>query len=232
MQIGIMQPYIFPYIGYFQLIKSVDKFVFYDDVAFIKQGWINRNRILINGQGFLFTVPVKQISSFENIANTEILYLPDWRKKFLASIENAYKKAPFFKDVFLFINEIISKDHKDISSLARTSVISTLKYLQIPKDIVLTSEKYNNKHLKSEERIIDICKQENVAGYINAIGGTELYSKDTFNSKNISLQFLKPNIDPYIQFKNEFVPGLSIIDVLMFNDVNKVNQLLNNYQLI
>ena len=87
MKLAIMQPYIFPYLGYFQLLNSVDHFVFYDDVNFIKGGWVNRNQLLINNQNKFFTVPLKKIISFTPINEVEIhkkLY-PNWRSKFYNS---------------------------------------------------------------------------------------------------------------------------------------------------
>ncbi|MFW5701046.1 MAG: WbqC family protein, partial [Cyclobacteriaceae bacterium] len=125
MKLAIMQPYLFPYIGYFQLIHAVDKFVFYDDVDFIKQGWISRNNILLNNQFFTFTVPLVSISSNQKINRTEIHLhqYQNWRKKFFKTLNQAYKKAPFYKVVMPIIDEVFGAEHKYINDLARESII-------------------------------------------------------------------------------------------------------------
>ena len=96
MKLAIMQPYIFPYIGYFQLINAVDKFVIRDDVNFIMRGWINRNRILVNDSDSLFSIPVEKAS--QNTLTSDCV-LADLRVtgKLLKSIEHYYKKATTFK---------------------------------------------------------------------------------------------------------------------------------------
>lgn len=227
-----MQPYFFPYIGYFQLIKSVDKFVFYDDVHFIKQGWINRNRILMNGQPCLISVPVKNISSFCLISETAVSYNPDWRGKFLKSIQLCYGRSPFFREAYSLVERIVSDQYHFISEIAVQSVLAVLNYLRIEKAIVPSSGIYQNNQLKAQDRILDICEKEKSTAYINLPGGRELYSQDAFNERKITLQFIKPRAVSYPQFKNEFVPSLSIIDVLMFNPPEKVLEILEEYDII
>lgn len=230
----MMQPYIFPYIGYFQMIKAVDTFVFYDDVNFIKQGWINRNRILVNKKDFLFTIPLKKQNSFEWIKNTNInqkLY-EVWQKKFLQTLEQNYKKAPFFNEVFKFVKETLSEKNETISELAINSIQKSVTYLDLRTVFQTSSESYQNRGMERQERLIDICKQENATHYINALGGQELYKKEDFQKEGIRLSFIKSNPIEYKQFKNEFVPWLSIIDVLMFNSKEETLKLLDNYELI
>lgn len=232
MTLAVMQPYVFPYIGYYQLIQAVDKFVVYDDVAFIKQGWINRNNILLNNQKHLFFVPVKGISSFKKINETAIDYQFDWTKKMLLTMEQSYKKAPQFENVFPIIQNILIEKKENIAALAIDSVIEVCAYLDIKTNIQKTSQHYGNEHLKGKDRVIDICKKEYASHYINPIGGQELYDATDFLKHNIQLNFIKTNYIQYKQFNNEFVPWLSIIDVLMFNPKEDVKILLNNYELI
>src|SRR5690606_28909470 len=140
-RIAIMQPYIFPYIGYFQLINAVDTFVFYDDVNFIKQGWVNRNSILVNNKDMLFTVPVAKISSFSEIKDTRLDHVnySIWRNKFCKTLIQNYKKAPFFNEVYPLIRKILDNKIDTIGELAIISIINTCEYLDMEKDFKVSS---------------------------------------------------------------------------------------------
>jgi hypothetical protein len=234
MRLAIMQPYIFPYIGYYQLIKAVDKIVMYDDVSFIKQGWINRNRILLNDRDFTFTVPLKDVSSNKLIKDTLIdsTKYSAWTKKLLATISQAYRRAPYFEEVYNLIESIVNSNNINISELAVHSLKVTSNYIGIETDIIHSSVIYNNQHLKGKERIIDICKQEKAEVYINAVGGQELYSKEEFKRNGIILKFISSKPILYKQYGNEFMPWLSIIDLMMFNKVEEVRDLVDSFELI
>ena len=232
--IAVMQPYIFPYLGYFQLINAVDEFVFYDDVNYIKGGWINRNNVLINKEKKLFTLPIDKSSSNKLICDTFInraLY-EKWKKKFLRSLEQSYKKAPYFDDTFTLVKNVLSTSNDNLSQLALKSAVSVTRFLEIKTNFASSSvENFNSRDLSAQSRVIDIVKKNKAKVYINAIGGKELYDKSDFKSCGIDLLFLNPSIKPYKQFDNHFVPGLSIIDVLMFNSKEECRMLLKNYQL-
>ena len=233
MKLAIMQPYLFPYIGYFQMIKAVDKFVFYDDVNFIKQGWINRNRILLHSRDFMFTVPLEKANSFCLIKDTLInkrLY-ESWKFKFTQTISQNYKKAPYFDDTFRVITNVLNQNTTSISELSIESIKQVSEYLELNTLFIKSSEVYNNRGLERQERLIAICKSENASHYVNAIGGQELYTKESFEKENIKLNFIKPLPIEYKQFNNEFLPWLSIIDVLMFNSVEEIHNMLNNFEL-
>jgi hypothetical protein len=234
MRLAIMQPYFFPYIGYFQLLSASDKFVFYDDVNFIKGGWINRNRLLVGGKDYLFTVPLDRMCPFEPINNTEInekQYFI-WQTKLLKTIEQNYKKAPYFNEVFKIVNDVTEKKLIYISELASLSITTVAFYLGISSEIVKSSSIYSNSNLKGAERVLDICKRESASVYINAIAGEKLYLKDYFIQEGFQLKFLKPKSIMYKQFKNYFVPWLSIIDVMMFNSVSDIKKYLNEFELV
>lgn len=234
MKIAIMQPYIFPYTGYFQMISAVDKFVFYDDVNFIKQGWINRNKILVSGQDHLFTVPLSKATSFTLIKDTvvnEKLYEP-WKIKFLQTLSQSYKRAPYFQPVYNLISEILNKSPGSISELAIESIQSVSKYMNLKTQFIISSQSYQNRHLERQERLFDICRQENSLHYINLAGGQELYKKEDFLAQGIRLDFIKSLPLEYKQFTNPFVPYLSIIDLLMFNNPDEVSGLLTQYEFI
>jgi hypothetical protein len=235
MKVAIMQPYIFPYLGYFQLINAVDNFVLYDDVNFIKGGWIHRNRILVNNTDSLFTVPLSKLSSFSPINETKIneKSFEDWKKKFLRSIELAYKKAPNFLEINSLIRKVLDNETLLISDLAINSIKQVLAYLDISVNVYVSSEHFSvSKSMNRVERIVSICNDLNSKVYINAIGGTDLYHKEEFKEKGLQLSFIKSQLEPYKQFNNTFISGLSIIDVLMFNSIDEVRQQLNNYTLI
>lgn len=234
--IAVMQPYVFPYIGYFQLINAVDIFVFYDDVNFIKQGWINRNQIYGANNSVMFTIPLIKASSFKQINETEInnnLY-KKWKKKFYKSLEQTYSKAPYFSSVAAIVEKVLNHEkNKYISDLAILSIAEVMKYLEMPFNYVLSSKEFHkSKKLEKAERLYVINKKLNSTQYINAIGGQDLYDKKDFAENDIQLNFLKPSIKEYEQFGNDFVPGLSIIDVLMFNSKDEVKQMMNQYELI
>ncbi|WP_445666678.1 WbqC family protein [Fodinibius sp. AD559] len=233
MSIGIVQPYLFPYIGYFQLISEVDTFVFYDDVNFITQGWINRNKVLVNGKANYFTIPCKDASQNKFINEVKHAMTDKKRGKLLRKIKFSYSNAPFFDDVFTIVENVLHTESSYIADLAMQSIRQTCSYLNLDTTFKISSEEYRNTDLGKAERLIDICKQEKITTYINPTGGKELYSKAEFQKEGITLQFIEPSLKEYQQFDNDFVPGLSIIDVMMFNSPEKIrNDHLTAYNLV
>jgi len=229
MKLAIMQPYFLPYIGYWQLINAVDKYVIYDDVQFIKGGWINRNCILLNGQKQLINLLLSGASPNKLILEIKVQEKQD---KLIRTIELNYKKAPMFESVFPLFLEIVMYPDKNLARYVGNSIVEISKYLSIKTEFLYSSTLNKNNELKSQERVLNICKLLNADKYINAIGGTELYMKEEFSSNNIELSFLQTKIEPYIQFKNEFVPYLSILDIMMFNSKEDIKLLLDKYVLL
>ena len=229
-----MQPYIFPYIGYFQMVHAVDKFVFYDDVNFIKKGWINRNRILVNGKDFMLTVPLLKASQNNLILESYLRKdtYGEWKDKLLQTIELNYKKASHFEEIFPLLKTFFDADYQNISEMAIESVKLVSQYLGLNTEFALSSEAYENRGLERQKRLIDICKIEKANHYINALGGQELYKKEDFLKEGIKLDFIKTLPIEYKQFNNDFVPWLSIIDVLMFNSKEEAQEMLNKYELV
>ncbi len=228
-----MQPYLLPYIGYFQLINAVDKFVLHDDVQYIKRGWINRNRILLNGNEYLFTLSINKDPFHFNINQrhyNDAVGLQ--RKKLLNAIRRAYSKAPFYNVVMNLLVDIFADQERNVSTMITNSLKSVCLYIGIKPHFYLSSELAKNNSLSGEERVLDVNKCMGSDNYINLIGGFELYSKEKFEKNYIKLNFLKTKEITYKQFSNDFVPNLSIIDVLMFNSKNEVQRLLNEYELI
>jgi len=223
-----MQPYLFPYLGYFQLMHAVDRFVVYDDVAFIKQGWINRNRILINGEPCFFSVPIRHASSFTLIRDTLIdRDQPRWAEKLLKSFDNAYRRAPEFAHVFPMVEAVFARQTTRVADLAVASLKAVAAFLDIRTDVVETSTGYANAELKGEDRVIAICKAESADEYINVPGGRDLYSRERFEAEGLRLRFIEPRPIEYRQFGAPFVPSLSIVDVLMFNPPARVRDYLD-----
>ena len=229
MRLGIMQPYFFPYLGYWQLLANVDKYVVYDDVTYIKGGWINRNNFLINGQKNLLTMQLEKASSYTLIKDIAI---KDDFVKFLKTIEMGYKKAPFFEDIFRLLKGICQCPDKKLGQFLFNSHIKICEYLGIDTELILSSSFEKHTELKGKDKVISICKQLGADEYINAIGGQELYDKKEFAENGIRLNFLHANLREYRQLKNEFVAGLSIIDIMMFNSKEEIKEMLNDFKLV
>jgi hypothetical protein len=233
MKIAIMQPYFFPYIGYFQLISAVEEFIIYDNIQYTKKGWINRNRILINNKDEYITLPIKKDSDYLNV-NQRFLS-NNWaqdRIKLLNKINESYRKAQYFEKVYPIIEKCINFEDPNLFNFIYNSLQEILLYLKISTKITRSSLIDINHNLKSEEKVLEICKKKNASIYINPIGGIELYSKTYFESNGIKLDFQKSNEIKYNQFKNIFVPSLSIIDVIMFNSIEEIKIHLNNFILV
>jgi hypothetical protein len=227
-----MQPYFFPYLGYWQLLNYVDRFVIYDDVNYIKGGWINRNRILINEEPHFITVPLRGASQNKLICEINIDESAFWRTKMLKSIENAYRKSPFFSEVFPVLEQIIRHEGEDLASFLKQQLQLLAEFLGIGTEVMGSSRIYANNRLSGQDRIIDICRQEHASVYINPEGGLALYSSSEFSLAGLPLQFLKSNSRSYVQRAPSFVSNLSVVDALMAVGREGVNALLTDFTLI
>lgn len=230
MKIGIMQPYFFPYIGYWQLINAVDKFVIYDNIKFTKKGWIKRNRILVDGKDKLITLPIKMDSDELYIKERQLAdsYIKD-KGKMLNQIKAAYIKSPQFDKVLPIIEECLEFNNKNLFEFLYNSIKVIANYLEIDTEIVISSDININHSLKNKYRIFEICKTLGGDFYINPIGGIELYEKGEFIQNGIELKFIKTDSIEYVQCGNKFIPNLSIIDVMMFNSKKELKELLKRY---
>ena len=229
MKLGIMQPYFMPYIGYWQLMATVDIYVVYDDVNYIKGGWVARNNILLNGQKHMFTITLNGASP--NKLFNEITIKDDF-KKFSRLIESAYRKAPYYAEVSILLDKIYNYEDKSLGAFMMHSFQVVLDYLDINTKLVLSSTIAKDNSLRGKDKVKHICHLLGADTYYNAIGGQELYDKVDFKAGGIDLYFVQTNLTPYAQLGNEFVPGLSIIDVLMFNSVVTIKNLLKEYSLV
>lgn len=224
-EIAIMQPYIFPYIGYFQLVNYVDKFVFYDDVSFIKQGWINRNKIITNDKELLFTIPLTNGSSNILIHDVNINHniFKKTKNKLYKSIEQSYGKSEYFSEVNEIIRSVFDLETDSISEMAQYSVKAIAKYLGLNTEFSNSKNVYKNESLSGQDRVIDIVRKEKASRYTNPIGGRNLYDSGTFKENGIELSFLKVD---------EKLKDLLILDILMNYSKEEIIKILNQYVVI
>lgn len=232
MKVAIMQPYFFPYIGYFQLIQSVDLLIVYDNIKYTKKGWINRNRILHNSRETLFSLPLKKDSDFLDVCARELA--ADFKRdKLLNQITESYRRAPYYTQTFPLLEQIVNYSDSNLFNYLYHSITKTCNHLDIKTEIRVSSTVHIDHTLKNQEKVLALCAAANADTYINAIGGLDLYSKDIFQANNIKLAFIRAKPFEYHQFNNEFIPWLSIIDILMFNPLEKIRDvLLSNYELL
>lgn len=232
MKLGIMQPYFLPYIGYFQLIATVDQFIVYDSIKYTKKGWINRNRMLLNGRDAIFSLPLMKSSDSLDIVERELAANFD-RGKLLNQFKGAYGSAPQFKLIFPILTRIIQHEDANLFRFVYHSIVRLCEHLDIKTEIRISSEIPIDNTLKGQDRVLALCKATGADTYVNPIGGFDLYSKEEFCVQGIDLQFIKPILIEYAQFGDAFVPWLSIVDVLMFNPLHEIRTCINkNYELI
>ncbi len=231
MKLALMQPYLFPYLGYIQLVAAADRFVLYDDVGFRSGGWINRNRLLdpVTGTPFWLTVPVR---AGRRINETAIAGPARWREKLLRRIEACYRKAPYFASIRAQVETSLMNPEPNLAAFLRTSLEATLAILGIETPLVGSSAGYGNADLAASARVIDIVQREGASTYLNAEGGRALYSPAEFAARGLRLEFLEHVERPYPQSGGHpFVPRLSILDVLMHNHPDEIRGFLADFRL-
>ena len=227
-----MQPYLFPYIGYYQLIGAVDLFIVYDNIKYTKKGWINRNRILQNGKAVTFSVPLKKDSDFLDVRDRRLS--TDFnRQKLLNRLRGAYERAPCFAQTFPLVEEVLQQEQENLFEFLRRSIDCVCAKLGITTQIKVSSDIAVDHGLKSQERVLAICAALGADTYVNAIGGRALYCAKAFEERGVTLKFIQSKPFQYDQFGGEFIPALSIIDVMMFNSVDAIrNTIETGYELI
>lgn len=232
MKLGIMQPYFLPYIGYFQLLAAVDQFIMYDNVKYTKKGWINRNRMLLNGRDALFSLPLKKDSDSLHVIERELATEFD-RNKLLNQFKGAYGGAPQFELTYPVLERIVQHEEVNLFRYIHYSIVHLCKYLGIDTEIRISSEICIDHELRGKDKVLALCKATGATIYVNTIGGVGLYAKGDFRSQEIDLQFMEARPPEYTQLDNKFVPSLSIVDVLMFNPKEVVcANYLSAYELI
>lgn len=215
-----------PYLGYWQLMAAVDKYVVYDDVNYIKGGWVARNNILMNGQAHMFTITLNGASPNKHFNEIEVR---DDFKKFRKTLHACYAKAPYYQEVISLLENIFDYENRNLGAFLYHSYQVMLDYLGIETELILSSNIKKDNTLHAEHKVKHICHLLGADMYYNTIAGKELYDVEDFANDGITLKFLDSHASAYEQFNNEFVPNLSIIDVLMFNGKEGTNKLLKEY---
>ena len=228
--VAIMQPYFFPYIGYYQLIAHTDAFVLYDDAQYIRNGWSNRNRILREGTPHYLTFPVENAHYTLSFARRRYQASAENRNRILRSITEAYKRAPHFSTAMPLIEEIMSFPDPRVAAFNRNLLEKSCAYLGIATPIIDSSAVKIPSDLSGQDRVLAICKALGASRYLNTIGGLSLYDRESFAVKGIRLFFIRTRTLLYDQGCRERVPNLSIIDVIMFNSFEKVRGMLDEYE--
>jgi hypothetical protein len=227
-----MQPYLLPYIGYFQLIAAVDQFVIYDTAKYTKKGWINRNRLLRDGEVFVCTLPIEKASDSLDIRERRIAasFAPD---QLCRQIAQAYRRAPQFDETIRLVEVVLRYKANNLFDHLHFALVQTCKHLKIDTPIRIASEIEGETVLRRQDRVLDICQRLGASTYINPIGGTALYEPAAFTQHGIALRFLRARPFEYAQFGHPFVRWLSIVDVMMFNPRSTLSTVLKDgYDLI
>ena len=212
MKLGIMQPYFMPYIGYWQRIKAVDKHVIYDDVNYIKNGWMNHNRILLNGEVRYFNVPLQGASPNKLINEVGVNNNPVLQGKMLKTLEQAYKKSPYMNEAMECLHPIITNASTNLAEYLAFEIRHICNYLGIETELVMSSSLDKDNSLRAQDKVIEICKKMGADEYYNASSGEELYSRDAFAAEGLKLTFIRDRGSVvYQQRSKEFIPALSIL---------------------
>lgn len=232
-----MQPYFMPYLGYFSLIKNTDDFILFDTVQFIRHGWIERNRILKpNGGWQYFQVPIiKENGRDTIIKEVKINNSEKWKSRILGQLQHYKKRAPYYNKVVELLDDIFKADYDDIVLLNKASLERVCKYLGVDSKISVFSEMSLDvaPATAPDEWALNICKAIDGADeYWNPVGGVSFFDKNKYRNAGIKICFQEMILTPYRQLGNEFEPGLSIIDVMMFNSPESINEMLENYRIL
>ena len=248
-----MQPYFFPYLGYFQLFHAADKVILYDNVNFIKSGWIHRNRILEIGKGPRYIgLPLEQASLKGRIRDARVDARKDWKTPIMNHLKHNYSRCEHFKYVNPLIDAALDARERRVSEIAKSSIRTMLEYLGCRTPVEYDSTRFDvleaelerrfagagtvggpavDKRRRMEARVAGLCGAEGAGIYINPMGGVDLYRKEDFLKLDIQLKFLFPRLQPYRQDAPEFFPSLSIIDAAMNVDRESLGRILSDYGL-
>lgn len=230
-KLAIMQPYLLPYIGYWQLLAAVDEFVVYDNIKYTKAGWINRNRFLQSGGPALFTLPVAKDSDSLSVRERRVSGGASDRAKIINRLAASYARAPHFTTVFPMLEAVFRDPSPGLFDFVYSSIRRVAQYLEIATPLVVSSTIAMDHTLRAQDRVIGTCKALGATHYLNLPGGRDLYDRGAFAGEGIELRFVQPRHVAYPQLGGEFVPNLSIIDVMMFNSTDRTRALLAEWDL-
>jgi WbqC-like protein family len=226
--LAVMQPYLLPYIGYFQLIGAVDVFVVYDNIKYTKKGWINRNRMLRDGKDVLFSLPLKGDSDSLNIAQRE-LATNFSREKLLNQFIGVYRRAPHFARTFPLIEQVVHCPETNLFRFLHYSIFRICQHLGMETEIRKSSDIDIDHGLRAQDKVLAVCSALGATKYLNSQGGVALYDREAFLARGIELKFIRPIPYLYQQFGAPFVPWLSIIDMLMFVPLDEMQKIVHTH---
>lgn len=230
---AVMQPYLFPYIGYMNLVYEINEFIFYDDVQFIKQGWINRNQIIVNGQKKFFTFPTVKAQQSDLIKNVDCVSVDFYFAKFRKTVRQSYASAPNLSVGLGYIDSVFAGDCVRISELASRSVKLFFQLVGIDRNFHLSSDLGLCSSYESRTaRLAELVESVGCGRYVNPVGGADLYAHEDFTRRGLELAFIAPRISPYTQsHRGDFIGSLSIIDLIMNCDLDFLKNQLSSYDL-
>ena len=232
MKISVMQPYFFPYLGYFSLIQDSDVFVVLDNVQYVRRGWMNRNRVIGKNQSpvyfHLSTIKAPQKTMTRQI---KIDHNREWKKTLLDKLDYYEKSAPYFEETKAMVERLISFETDSLCDMNIHILEELCKFLGITTKFVLASdlEIDESKIIETDDWGLEITKTFGASDYINLWGGRHIYSVNKYNNSNITLKFIENELVYYNQHNEMFIKSLSIIDVLMYNDRAETMDLINKY---
>ena len=236
MKLAINQPYFFPYLGYFSLIRQTDRFILLDEIQYIKQGWINRNRILASDGGWQYIrVPMAKFHQTDLISQVKISDKEDWREEILNRLLVYKGHGPYFRETMETVGKALSLDTDNITRLNEHALKAVCDHIGIASELRIFSdlELKVQKAEAPDEVPLNICRAlGNIEEYWNLEGGAEFYDRSKFDREGIGIKFVKMNLQQYPQIHENFEPALSILDVMMFNDPDQIQRMLDDYQLL
>jgi hypothetical protein len=254
MKLAVMQPYFFPYIGYFQCIHAADKYILYENLDYITEGWMHRNRILVkNSKPVYINARINGKSSSKKISEIALDQSPQWKKKLLHSVMLNYRGSHYFEEVYPLVETLVNGNQQFLFEYNAAIIKGISRFLDIETEIISDNSGYlaleerlekmdekdyalfpqlTTRPVKKVARVLEMCAAEKATVFLNAIGGRELYLKDEFKNYGIDLFFIKTGAITYPQFSREFYPHLSVIDALMHKGKEGTKELLNDYELV
>ncbi|MCR5663636.1 MAG: WbqC family protein [Oscillospiraceae bacterium] len=234
MKLGIMQPYFFPYLGYWQLMNAVDRYVIYDDVNFIKGGRINRNAILTNGQAHNINLPLLGASPNKHINEVGVNCDPIQQRKLLETLRACYARAPYYREALPVLEKVLTQQEDNLGRYLTFQMRVMADFLGMDTELIVSSELEKDTALKAENKVLHICSLLGATEYYNSVSGIPLYEphRARFEAAGIELRFPRMRPVTYRQYKNDFVPNLSIIDVMMFCSRQECRALLKEFDFV
>ena len=231
-RVAAIQPYLFPYVGYFQLMAACDELLLLDDVQYVTRRWINRNRILVNGEPSWITLPVRHACRDLPINERRYAREPLTARRVLHQIEAAYRRAPHLASVLALVDDALTGTDDNVARINARALALVAGAVGIDTPVVLASDTRGNRGLRGEDAIIELCRRRGATAYLNPIGGSGLYDSSRFAAAGLSLEFLQFEAPAYPQFGAPFVPRLSIVDVMMFNALATVRAMITRGSIV